>query len=111
MDPPPGPPKEANGDSIKSSIAPLMTDTQKNSNPRPRVGPPPPTTARVAPVIPHMPVKKPLVPEPVAKPVEPSPLLPKSESSKPNEGLLTALPKSVDTMHIDEVKAEAKPKP
>ena len=59
----------------------------------------------------HRPVKKPLVPEPVAKLVEPSPLLPKSESSKPNEGLLTALPKLADTMPIDEVKAEAKPKP
>ena len=46
------------------------------------------------------PVKKPLVPEPVAKLVEPSPLLPKSETSKPNEGLLTALPKSADTMPI-----------
>merc|ERR1712223_1631131 len=107
--PPPGPPKEANGDSIKSSLAPLMTDTQKNSNPRPRVGPPPPTTSRVAPVIPHMPVKKPLVPEPVAKSVvEPSPLLPKSETtSKPNEGLLTALPKPASDILkpiIDEVK-------
>ena len=48
----------------------------------------------------HRPVKKPLVPEPVAKLVEPSPLLPKSETSKPNEGLLTALPKSADTMPI-----------
>ena len=63
----------------------------------------------------HRPVKKPLVPEPVAKSVvEPSPLLPKSETtSKPNEGLLTALPKPVeDTLKpiIDEVKAiEAKP--
>ena len=57
----------------------------------------------------HRPVKKPLVPEPVAKSVvEPSPLLPKSETtSKPNEGLLTALPKPASDILkpiIDEVK-------
>ena len=55
------------------------------------------------------PVKKPLVPEPVAKSVvEPSPLFPKSETtSKPNEGLLTALPKPASDILkpiIDEVK-------
>ena len=52
------PPKESNGDTSKlpiSGFAPnlQMTDAQKKF-PRPFVGPPPPTTARVAPVIPHM---------------------------------------------------------
>ena len=53
---PPVPKEVANGETAKPLVAPQMTDAQKKTSipPRPLVGPPPPTTARVAPVISHM---------------------------------------------------------